>query len=518
MLGESAYVRLETLSRRSILKLAGSLAFAVCLVTLVGATVGPEVTTHQVASGFNASRCASTSDSTPLTIFAVHNSSIFDRFWTLRLETEHAVLHRRSTGGADPAPVPAPRTISLKYALVGRRASRAACEASGVEQARWSEEAKIEQTCRMVASGVEVCETADIFGSKLRAQHAGDTALPYCIAIQTQCSRKGGLQSLRVSWNVEGNEGEYRFMGWLRALFCSAALALAAAFWCSLRRLASSHERSPEQTWILWLTRLLFLYNDPWGALVFEPSESMLLPVLVVLGSSLFWAFLLGFWLVQIDHIRLSSQLERHGGSARPGRKFYKRKWAFVATIWFLYVVVACYDVHASYSVDGSNYSRGAFKFFMLCMYAATAVYVLWVSGMLLALWRTKELHSLPRRFQYLLATSVLVGLVATAASVATAKADATAASLVAEMALFNGYVFLIAFLYSPAGGGGGEGDALAGGDSLWRGSGSDNDDEDDVDVRFPTLELPPFPSDVVDDAALRNARMILAEEIEEDI
>ena len=81
----------------------------------------------------------------------------------------------------------------------------------------------------------------------------------------------------------------------------------------------------------------------------------------------------------------------------------------------------------------------------------------------------------------------------------------------------------LIAFLYSPAGSGAGETDALAGADSLWRGSGSDadDDDDDDVEIHFPTLELPPFPADmrhVVDDAALRNARMILAEEIEEDI
>ena len=190
-----SYVRLETLSRRSILKLAGSLVFVISLVTLVGAFVGPEFVT-QMERSLNKTDCVG-NNSKPL--FFPRHTSVFETEWTLGMELLPPQHRRHHDAAPDELP-----NVKVKYALLKRVSL---CGPSGyatqeLAKAQYRQIKSSEWECAQTGEASR-CFTPNIFGMKMRAQHGGNTTLPFCIVVQTTCIAGDSGGALRMLWGVE---------------------------------------------------------------------------------------------------------------------------------------------------------------------------------------------------------------------------------------------------------------------------------------------------------------------------
>lgn len=243
-----------------------------------------------------------------------------------------------------------------------------------------------------------------------------------------------------------GNVAEtYYLMG-----FKYCFVAISALVYCMYSMVLGELPRdgwSVEQEMIKLLAALIILFDDPFYALE-EWKASATLGVLSVIFQTTFLAALLLFWLILVDHIRVEAKEQRI-----VRRSFYPAKLCFVGVFWLAAVVVECYNLmerrdNPAYIIHIHHHVA---KFFRVVAYVAIALYLVWMSCMVLALFT--EIRSLSRRFQFLLLFSLVMGIVFVAGIVLqhAGYLNHNMGEMTGYYSLFNLYVYTLCYLYSPS-------------------------------------------------------------------
>ena len=538
----AAFVRLEVMSTRGIRRLMCGVVAVLVGCTIVGSLCGPQVEESTIS---NITHVDCNKDPARKTVFVERRPTVWDRRWSLRVKFKRYLqTSKRGADGGNELPLNSTSQIIIRYALLGHRA----CNASEYSATRLKAAVPSNYTLRCEALG-DTHKGATRHGLNQRcivqepifdipAMHTGasstagaaaamqgplaaaptweDDRWPYCIAVQLgadNCQEIGvdattGQSFLRLRWTVLGNELESGFLGAFKGVCVILSLVLCCWFARNLRKLRPA-QRSFEQRWVLRLSLTLVLFNDPLAAFSAQSFSALreyrpAVSVLTVMGQSTFWAVLFLFWLVIVDHIRLDASSDSGPVAGRTGPKM-RTKRIFVVFFWLLYILVTCYNTRGQYTTDedgGSAFDPSAYAFFEFCSYVVVAVYVLWLSSMLLWLVKVRELQSLPRRAQWLLGVSMIVCALAILGSVLMSQqiVRANMGEWVGFYVLFNLYVFILAYLHTPMVDGGERSarDVLDGefgiNSSLFSNDGdSADDEEEDVDLGLPVIELPPF-------------------------
>ena len=204
---------------------------------------------------------------------------------------------------------------------------------------------------------------------------------------------------------------------------------------------------SVEQEMIKVLAVLLVLFNDPFYALE-EWKASAALGVLSVVFQTTFFAALLLFWLILVDHIRVEAKEQRI-----VRRSFYPAKLCFVGVFWLAAVVVEVVNLTERRDNPAYNFHvhHHVYKFFRVVADVAVALYIVWISCMVLALFT--EIRSLSRRFQFLLLFSLAMGVVFVAGIVLqhAGYLNHNMGEMTGYYSLFNLYVYTLCFLFAPS-------------------------------------------------------------------
>jgi len=276
------------------------------------------------------------------------------------------------------------------------------------------------------------------------------------------------LQEVRFMMKY-GNVKETTYLMGFKYAWVVSSVLIALWFYKRVSRLPAMRQ-SIEQTWIRVLVVTLILFNDPFYAIEIRLASTFL-AVLGTIFQSTFFAVLLLFWLVLLDHIRLEAREQQI-----IKRRFYPAKVAFIFIFWLTTVLVTSYNLEQQRFNPGysTRYDFGAYVLFKILSVGAILLYGLWIAAMSCVLF--SEIRSLSRRFQVMLwgsmlvASLALIGLLLRQFSVI----DQSMGEWTGFYSLFNIYVMLLAVLYAPSKQAIAEGDALRYGASI-RGDANEN-------------------------------------------
>jgi hypothetical protein len=177
----------------------------------------------------------------------------------------------------------------------------------------------------------------------------------------------------------------------------------------------------------------------------------VLLPIIAVMGEVTYWTLLLLFWAVAVDRTRLEAEDKRFDRTA-----FYADKIKVAGLFWFSTVFLFCDKLREARSnpVPGTGLPGFMVTFFQLVAVTTVAGYVIWIGGIVWALYDQRELQALSERFQFLLLVSGVTCLVACFGAIMCGYFGVMSTSMgeyTGFYSLFNIYTLYLAFLYSPA-------------------------------------------------------------------
>jgi hypothetical protein len=243
-----------------------------------------------------------------------------------------------------------------------------------------------------------------------------------------------------------GNQIETTYLILFKYLFVALSGLVCIWYTLALGNLEES-EQSVEQQWLFWLVFLLMFFNDPLYLAEIQFGW-VSLAVLSVIFHCTFISALLLFWLILLDHIRLSGKAQRI-----EKKSFYPAKALFIFVFWLLSILVMSFNIEERSENPAwkTQYDMGAFVFFKMCALAALVFYVGWIFMMVVLLF--SEIRSLNYRFQFLLLFSLLVSITAVVGVVLGFHnmAHPNMGEWTGFYSIFNMYVYMLAYLYSPS-------------------------------------------------------------------
>ena len=206
-------------------------------------------------------------------------------------------------------------------------------------------------------------------------------------------------------------------------------------------------ERTLEQQWVYYLLITLLFFNDPMYVLEIQYGTDLLL-IVALLFQVTFFVMLLLFVLIMLDHIHIIACDLRFNAS-----RFYTPKYVYMGTLWLFLTLVFGYakfqDDNDPIWIPQTQYSG-----YLPCLYIATLlldIYLFWTVCLFFR--DVRYIASLPRRYRLFLGlTAVVFGTAIVGLLLgAYAPIPINAGEWTGFYALFNLYVMLLAFFYSPA-------------------------------------------------------------------
>jgi len=230
----------------------------------------------------------------------------------------------------------------------------------------------------------------------------------------------------------------------------------AAAAWLAHRRYKEevgrlrAQSRSEEQLLLTHVVFALVLFNDPLYLLEVGLG-GVLLPIVATMGEVTYWTLLLLFWAVAVDRTRLEAEDKRFERAP-----FYAEKLKVAGAFWTATVFLFCDNLRNARSnpVPGTGLPGFMVSFCQLVAVGCVAGYVLWIGGIVWALYDTRELQALSQRFQFLLCVSGATCGVACFGAIICGYFGVMSTNMgeyTGFYSLFNIYTLYLAFLYSPA-------------------------------------------------------------------
>lgn len=243
--------------------------------------------------------------------------------------------------------------------------------------------------------------------------------------------------------------GSAKFTNWMlgmKIFFLLVSTAVAVKYNLSLNAL-SIREQNLEQTWVSILSVTLVFYNDPF--FVVEASYGgNALKILGVAFQVTFFQFLLLFWLLALDNMRLSGM-----ESGVSNERFFIPKAFFIGWFWVFNCV---YFGYMKYNSNNDTLwdpleNNNTFALAQSLMVVICLVYVMWFVYLLFAC--LPELRTKPTRYRYLMFVMCYVFLIWLSAigSTAISPVPLSGGSWTACLALFNIYIYALAYLYAPS-------------------------------------------------------------------
>jgi hypothetical protein len=334
----------------------------------------------------------------------------------------------------------------------------------------------------------EWCEPATILDFET-VHYAG-----YNIDCRFESHRFGTSVTSARFYMKYGNQVETTYLILFKYWFVAVSGLVCIWYTLALGNLEES-EQSVEQQWLFWLVFLLMFFNDP--LYLAEIKFGWVgLAVLSVIFHCTFISALLLFWLILLDHIRLSGKSQRINKKA-----FYPAKALFVFVFWLLSILVLSFNIEERSENPAwkTQYDFGAYVFFKMCAIIALVAYLCWIFMMVVLLFA--EIRSLNHRFQFLLLFSLLVAIVAAVGMVMGFHnlAHPNMGEWTGFYAIFNLYVYMLAYLYSPTSAS--EANKFQSLEMSTMNGGFDDDDVDDDALEMDTSDFAPqFRIDDFDD------------------
>ena len=242
-----------------------------------------------------------------------------------------------------------------------------------------------------------------------------------------------------------GNQKETNYLIIFKYLFVSLSSLFCIWYTLALDRVPE-HLHTVEQKQLQALVVLLIFFNDP-----LYLAEIMLryciFPIIAAVFHASFIAYLLFFWLILLDHIRLQAREQRINI-----RAFYPAKAIFICVFWQLSVLLYCYNIEelALNPAFKTKYNSTLYAVFKVLGVIAVVGYLTWIFVMTLLLFT--EIRSMNYRFQFMLLFSLVMALMTLVGVVLSFHqlAHPNMGEWTGFYAIFNFYIYTLGYLYSP--------------------------------------------------------------------
>lgn len=243
--------------------------------------------------------------------------------------------------------------------------------------------------------------------------------------------------------------GDEAFTNWVigvRTFFLLASALVAVWYNVTLNKL-SVRAQNLEQGWVATVTVMLFFFNDPFYVVEANYGGNPV-KIMSVLFHVTFFQVLLLFWLVQLDNLRLQGKVQGVSNT-----QFFVPKLAFIAFFWLMNALYHGYmKYYANNDPTWNPLATNANFALVQAVCAAMSVfYLLWATYLVLA--SHQEIRARRVRYRYLvLLTFFMVVMAFVGLRIgAISPAPPSGGQWTSFQALFNVYVFTIAFLYAPS-------------------------------------------------------------------
>ncbi|GAB9464788.1 Transmembrane protein [Globisporangium polare] len=243
--------------------------------------------------------------------------------------------------------------------------------------------------------------------------------------------------------------GTEAFTDWfigVKIFFLLISALLAIWYNTSLNKL-SVREQNLEQGWVATLTVTLIFFNDPFY--VVEASfGGNPVKILSVLFHVTFFQVLLLFWLVMLDNLRLQGKVSGVSNS-----QFFTPKIVYISFFWLMNAIYHGYmKYYANNDPTWDPLATNAnFALVQAICGAMSIFYVMWFTYLVLV--SHQEIRSRRVRYRYLVLLTYFMVIMAFVGlgSGAISPAPTSGGQWTWFQALFNVYVYVIAYLYAPS-------------------------------------------------------------------
>jgi hypothetical protein len=303
----------------------------------------------------------------------------------------------------------------------------------------------------------------------------------------------GGVVTVRTSWSM-GTPAHARFQLVYKYLFCAVSFVVWALYVVRTCRGSGCGRRlSFEQKWIGVLLLLLTVFDDPFVAVMYQGRPQFAWSMVYAVFLATFLSGMILFWITALDPADDDEGLGS-GGAARRRRTSLAMKSALVAVFWALSLTYYYYvgevqivdPLITSNPLVASTAAGGAYETYLMIVTATVfTILLLWM--IVLAVSALVRVRALRAQFLYIYVITLLSILVAAAGlylnaysmSTVCARACAAAAAVAATAAehpilrgflmwgcplcaqanatvylcfyaMFNFYLWTLAFMYSP--------------------------------------------------------------------
>lgn len=230
-------------------------------------------------------------------------------------------------------------------------------------------------------------------------------------------------------------------------IFFLLVSALVALWYNTNLNKLSAREQNLEQGWVATLTITLILFNDPFYVVEANFGGNSM-KILSVLFHVTFFQVLLLFWLVMLDNLRLQGKVSGVSNS-----QFFTPKIIYIAFFWLMNAIYHGYmKYYANNDPTWDPLATNAnFALVQAICGAMSIFYVMWFTYLVLV--SHQEIRSRRVRYRYLVLLTYFMVIMAFVGlgSGAISPAPSSGGQWTWFQALFNVYVYAIAYLYAPS-------------------------------------------------------------------
>lgn len=243
--------------------------------------------------------------------------------------------------------------------------------------------------------------------------------------------------------------GTEAFTDWfigVKIFFLLISALVAIWYNTSLNKL-STREQNLEQGWVATLTVTLIFFNDPFYVVEANFGGNPV-KILSVLFHVTFFQVLLLFWLVMLDNLRLQGKVSGVSNS-----QFFTPKIVYISFFWLMNAIYHGYmKYYANNDPTWDPLATNAnFALVQAICGAMSIFYVMWFTYLVLV--SHQEIRSRRVRYRYLVLLTYFMVIMAFVGlgSGAISPAPTSGGQWTWFQALFNVYVYAIAYLYAPS-------------------------------------------------------------------
>lgn len=243
--------------------------------------------------------------------------------------------------------------------------------------------------------------------------------------------------------------GTEAFTDWfigVKIFFLLISALVAIWYNTSLNKL-SAREQNLEQGWVATLTVTLIFFNDPFYVVEANFGGNPV-KILSVLFHVTFFQVLLLFWLVMLDNLRLQGKVSGVSNS-----QFFTPKIVYISFFWLMNAIYHGYmKYYANNDPTWDPLATSAnFALVQAICGAMSIFYVMWFTYLVLV--SHQEIRSRRVRYRYLVLLTYFMVIMAFIGlgSGAISPAPTSGGQWTWFQALFNVYVYAIAYLYAPS-------------------------------------------------------------------